>query len=99
MEIEDLANDIFNILKNNYDLNVDMVSASTSFSKYIKINGKCMIRVSDHYSHRDHLCKYNIGPHIKAFGRLKGSFYYQEKNKNNLIHRLLKDQLFKKKKQ
>ena len=99
MDIEELANDILRILRDTYHLDATIVRASTSLSRYIQINEKCIIRVSDHYSHRDYFCKYNIGPHITSFGRLKGSFYYQEKNKINLIHRLLKDQIWKKKKQ
>ena len=68
-----------------------------SSSMYIKIDKKVTIRVADHYSSTDHLCKYNIGDHIDNFKKVKGSFYYRSDRVNNLFKKLIRDDKIKKK--
>mgnify|MGYP004597569613 CR=1 FL=1 len=98
MDIDELTESISRILQDRYDLNIEVIPAKKSDSKYIKINGVFMIRVSDHYSHRDSYCKYNIGSHIKSFHKLKGSYYYQESSSLQLIHKIIKNEVILKKK-
>lgn len=98
MDIDELTESISRILQDRYNLNMEIISAKKSDSKYIKINGIFMIRISDHYSRRDSSCKYNIGPHIKSFHMFKNSYYYQESSLIPLIHKIIKNEIFLKKK-
>lgn len=90
MEIDE----ILCIIKNRlliYDyITIEIVDSKKSNSKYIKINGKFLIRISDHYSRKDHICKFNIGSHIKTFHTLKGSYYYRSDRLNSMIRKLMK---------
>ena len=62
-----------------------------SSSMYIKINKKVTIRVADHYSSTDHLCKYNIGEHIDNFKKAKGAYYYRSDRTNELLKKVIRD--------
>lgn len=62
-----------------------------SSSMYIKINKKVTIRVADHYSSTDHLCKYNIGEHIENFKKVKGAYYYRSDRTNELLKKVIRD--------
>lgn len=62
-----------------------------SSSMYIKINKKVTIRVADHYSSTDHLCKYNIGEYIENFKKVKGAYYYRSDRINELLKKVIRD--------
>jgi hypothetical protein len=77
MDIDTIVLKIVSRLKSYDYITSEILPAKKSNSIYIKINGQCLIRVADHYSHKDHTCKYNIGNHIKSFHTLKNSYYYR----------------------
>lgn len=91
MTIEELTNQIVYLLTTKCNMKCEITISQKSDSHYIKVNGVCMIRVSNHYSHHDCRVKFNIGDHISSFHRLKGSLYYKSENYTALVKRLLKE--------
>lgn len=91
MSIDELVSKLIYLLHDRYKLETEVISSKISNSKYIKVNGEIMIRVSDHYSHHDARTKFNIGNHISKFQRLKNSFYYKDTHYISMVRKLLKE--------
>jgi hypothetical protein len=90
-EVKDTV-DVITTRLNKYGINNYHVHHSCkSSSMYIKIGKKITIRVADHYSTSDHLCKYNIGDHICNFKKARNSYYYRSDRINNLLKKVIKD--------
>lgn len=90
MELDYLLDNIILRLY-NYNIPYTVKKSNNTNSIYIKVCNKYCIRISDHYKRNDAKYKYNIGPHINSFMRLKNSYYFKVDRTNQLITRLMKD--------
>lgn len=91
MSIDELVSKLIYLLHDKYELETEVISSKISNSKYIKVNGTIMVRVSDHYSPHDARTKFNIGSHINKFQHLKNSFYYKDSHYISMVRKLLKE--------